>query len=332
MGDSGRPRIRAQRLADAPIIAPETHPGAGENIQGPSLIRVPDWVRRPLGRYYLYFADHKGTHIRLAYSDDLLGPWRIHPPGSLRIENSHFPADPPQVDEQELARAVARHRRIRRYNRLPHSLRKEFTTPHIASPDAHVDARNRRIVMYFHGLAGLGVQCSRAAVSRDGIDFHACPEVLGRTYLRVFRHAGVTYGIAMPGQVYRSADGLSGFEEGPTLFNPDMRHCALLRRGEFLHVFWTQVGHAPERILMSTIDLSVPWTRWKETRAVEVMRPERAWEGADLPLEPSLGSVAYGRVNQLRDPAIFEENGRVFLLYAVAGEAGIAIAELHLDH
>jgi hypothetical protein len=27
-------------------------------------------------------------------------------------------------------------------------------------------------------------------------------------------------------------------------------------------------------------------------------------------------------------PAIFEENGRVYLFYAVAGESGIAIAEL----
>ena len=115
------------------------------------------------------------------------------------------------------------------------------------------------------------------------------------------------------------------------LFNPDMRHCALLTRGDVLHVFWTQVGHVPERILLSTIDLSVPWTEWTEGDAVEIMRPERPWEGADQPLEPSLRSVAYGPVNQLRDPAIFEEDGRVFLLYAVAGETGIAIAELHFD-
>ena len=33
-------------------------------------------------------------------------------------------------------------------------------------------------------------------------------------------------------------------------------------------------------------------------------------------------------VNQLRDPAIFEEGGRIFLLYAIAGEQGIAIGEL----
>jgi hypothetical protein len=33
-------------------------------------------------------------------------------------------------------------------------------------------------------------------------------------------------------------------------------------------------------------------------------------------------------VNQLRDPAIFKENGKIYLLYAVAGEQGIAIGEL----
>ena len=26
------------------------------NINGPSLVRVPEWVENPLGKYYLYFA------------------------------------------------------------------------------------------------------------------------------------------------------------------------------------------------------------------------------------------------------------------------------------
>ena len=37
----------------------------GGNIQGPSLIKVPDWVENPLGNYYLYFADHRGIYIRI---------------------------------------------------------------------------------------------------------------------------------------------------------------------------------------------------------------------------------------------------------------------------
>jgi hypothetical protein len=35
------------------------------------------------------------------------------------------------------------------------------------------------------------------------------------------------------------------------------------------------------------------------------------------------------RVHGLRDPGILEDDGRVWLLYTVAGESGIAIAELH---
>ena len=77
--------VRAERLLAAPIITPDLHPSIGENIQGPSVIRVPDWVQNPLGAYYLYFADHKGTYIRLAYADDLLGPWRIHAPEACRL-------------------------------------------------------------------------------------------------------------------------------------------------------------------------------------------------------------------------------------------------------
>jgi len=35
-----------------------------------------------------------------------------------------------------------------------------------------------------------------------------------------------------------------------------------------------------------------------------------------------------GPVRQLRDPGIYRENGKTYLLYSVAGENGIAIAEL----
>jgi hypothetical protein len=52
--------IRVTRLANGPIIGPHLHPSIGVNIQGPSLIRVPDWIEHRLGAYYLYFANHKG--------------------------------------------------------------------------------------------------------------------------------------------------------------------------------------------------------------------------------------------------------------------------------
>ena len=341
--------VRVERLLDAPIIHPGTHPSIGENIQGPSLIRAPDWVEGPssarrvgpspaspaprasrsgerLGAYYLYFADHKGRYIRLAYADALKGPWTVHPPGSLRLEASGFLTEPPVPTAAQLAQAE------RRFGaRLQHSALLEITTPHIASPDVHVDTANRRIVMYYHGLEDVGTQVSRVATSTDGITFAARSEIIRSTYLRAFRHDGFTYAMAMPGRFLRSRDGFRDFQAGPLLFNADMRHAALAKRGDRLFVFWTQVGHAPERILLSVIDLTEDWMAWRESQAVEVLRPEREWEGSGAPLQPSVRSVAYGRVNQLRDPAVLVEDGRTFLLYAVAGERGIGIAEVFFE-
>jgi hypothetical protein len=319
--------VRAARLCDGPIIAPSLHPSIGVNIQGPSLIRVPDWVEDRLGTYYLYFADHKGSYIRLAYADALTGPWHVHPPGSLQLAQSRFLTEAPVPSAEELAAWQTHYRNAA----ISHDVLSEITTPHIASPDVHVDDVERRIVMYFHGLEAVGTQVTRVATSRNGIEFAARPEVLGRSYFRVFQYNGLTYALAMPGQLYRSRDGLSEFETGPVLFNPNMRHAALLQRGTELLVFWTRVGDAPERILLSRIDLTGDWMQWQDGPAVEVLRPERSWEGADAPAVPSVRSTAYGMVNQLRDPAIYEEDGRIYLLYAVAGESGIAAAEVLLD-
>ena len=321
--------MRVQRLLDGPIISAGLHPSIGVNIQGPSMIRAPDWIEGRLGDYYLYFADHKGRYIRLAYADNLLGPWRIHPPGSLQLEGSCFLTEPPKVTPEQVAQFEARLKQSGVV--ISHDLLSEITTPHIASPDVHVDQPGRRIVMYFHGLDGVGTQVTRVATSQNGIDFNAHPEVLGRPYMRAFEHDGMTYAMAMPGQFYRSKDGMHGFESGSHLFNPNMRHSAVMKRCGELWVFWTQVGETPERILLSRIDLTGDWDSWKERAPVEILRPERSWEGADAPLVPSVRSTAYGQVNQLRDPAIFEENGRVYLLYAVAGESGIAIAEVLMD-
>lgn len=62
-------------------------------------------------------------------------------------------------------------------------------------------------------------------------------------------------------------------------------------------------------------------------RDVEVLRPEVAFEGADLPAKASRAGASWERENALRDPAIFVEGGKAHLLYSYAGEQGIAITE-----
>ena len=47
------------KYPDPLIIQPNMLPNKdGDNINGPSLIKVPDWVENPLGKYYLYFSHH----------------------------------------------------------------------------------------------------------------------------------------------------------------------------------------------------------------------------------------------------------------------------------
>ena len=270
--------VTITRLMDKPIIGPDLHPSIGENIQGPSLMQVPDWVEDPLGEYYLYFAAHKGRYIRLAYADELTGPWRIHAPGSLPIEQSYFAATPPPITDEQLAELTAARSGVSGLGSpVSHDLALEFTMPHIASPDVLVDEETHKIIMYYHGLEGPAFQHPRVATSKNGIDFTAREENLGRSYFRTFKYEDMTYALAMPGQFYRSKDGFTNFEEGPRLFGPNMRHSAVIVRDNYLYVFWTRVGDAPESILLSTIDLRSDWMNWKESEEVMVLNPEFDW-------------------------------------------------------
>jgi hypothetical protein len=287
--------IEVERLGGGPIIRPNMDDRMGDNVNGPSLIAVPDWVPDPLGRHYLYFAHHDGRYIRLAYADSLTGPWRMHTPGVLPLAESHFEG-------------------------------------HIASPDVVVDHEARQIRLYYHGADNPTrsgqPQFTRVALSADGLRFAARDEILGRPYMRTVRYGDWHYSIAMPGVFYRSRDGISGFETGPTLFDSDMRHAALLVRDDRLLVFYTQVGDTPERILLSEIDLGRDWTAWRPSAPVVVLEPERDYEGGERELRPSVRGLAPAPVRELRDPAVFEDADGFYLLYSVAGENGIAIARM----
>lgn len=287
--------FRAVRFAENPIIHSGLHGSLGENINGPSLIRVPPWVRRPLSRYYLYFAHHGGNYIRMAYADNVRGPWTVYPPGALQLEAT-------------------------------------CCRNHIASPDVHVLCRQREIVMYFHGCTSEGQRSFRAC-SRDGLRFHAAGEILGPFYFRVFRHGGAWFAIAKRtdapagGVLLRSPDGIAKFEPGPFIL-PRMRHAAVLKTRDCLHIFYSRIGDCPERILVSTMPLSGNWRRWKPSAPQEVIKPELEYEGAALPLRPSKSGSAPGQVRELRDPAVWREAGKLYLLYSAAGETAICGAEL----
>jgi hypothetical protein len=302
--------MRAERLRDNPILRVDTaNPGIGDNVNGPSLVRVPDWVPNRLGRYYLYFAHHRDRFIRLAWADAVEGPWQVHAPGTLQRGES-------------------------------------ACLDHIASPDVFVDEGARQIRLYYHGvvhhpesepdphanaidLTRPFVQRTFCALSRDGLHFETGREPCGPSYFRVVRLPDAFYALAMPGLLYRSEDGLTGWQRGPQVLPDETRHHALLPREGCLHVFFTRAGDCPERILHTRLPTTGDWTTWKTEGESLVLEPEEPWEGADLPLRPSQRGQVMEPVRQLRDPCVFQDEGRLYLVYAVAGEQGLAIARLH---
>jgi hypothetical protein len=318
------------RFNENPLVSVSSSKTLGDNVNGPSVIRVPGWIQHPLGRYYMYFAHHKGAYIRLAYADSLAGPWKIYEPGVLNVSGTIFSR--PQPDP-------------------PNSPPTLYT--HVASPEIYVDDERKRLIMYVHGMwtdgrrwpsdprealawmRGHGyAQYTQTTFSSDGIHFEARPGVTLRTsYLRVFRLGDVYYGLARLGVVARTTDLMTPFELGPnpfagTPYAGRVRHVGLLLRGKILYVFYSAIGDAPERILLATIALDGDWLTWKASPPIEVLAPREPYECPSLAVSPSKPGESEGPENALRDPALFEEESRVILFYTVCGEQGIGAADV----
>jgi hypothetical protein len=296
--------IYLRRLADGPILHSGMLRGKeGNNINGPSLILAPDWLPNKLGKFYLYFAHHRGQSIRLAHADKLEGPWTVVHSGSLQLRDAKACHD------------------------------------HIASPDVHVDSNKQEILMFFHGVSLRSrSQKTFVARSKDGINFAAGEIPIADFYFRTVRYKDRWIAMSKGGVMYIS-DGLDGnyrmlskrvFEMRHPQGNApgDLRHVALNVSAEKLYVYYSQIGDVPERIYRSSIEVGGPVETWIAEDKQLVIEPQTAWEGANLPPAPSRAGAARGPENGLRDPAIFLWNNRAFILYSAAGESSIGIAEI----
>lgn len=292
--------FRVERLGLGPIIVPNMDARMGTNINGPSLIRAPDWLPAPPGRHLLYFAHHNGTYIRLAFADEVEGPWRTYEPGVLDLKNSGF------ID-------------------------------HIASPEIFIDEAAQELRLYFHGRTGYKpdggqIQGTRVATSRDGLHFTVKEPELGPAYFRVFEQAGTFYALARAGELLRSPDGIEPFESRgiPEGLPENIRHVALWRRSDDrLTLFHTVIGEAPEVIYTCDFFMDGDWTAWRAGPSSKVLQPDLDYEGRDVPTAPSVRGAIDTRANQLRDPDIhIAPDGTVYMPYSIAGEAGIALAKI----
>jgi hypothetical protein len=286
--------------SDAPLITPATDPLIGKNIAMPSVVKAPSWLPNRLGNYYMYFAAHNGRYIRLAYADSPIGPWTIYSPGSLR-----------DADVAPFSKTIS-------------------------SPDVFVSNNPDRIRMYFSTdvYAGSAQQWSGVAQSADGINFTlASTENIAKYYLRVWPWMGKYYGVfkgwsTAPAELAVSPDGIQRFlTQQIFTAHGSIRHMAVLIKDDIALIFYSKIGEAPERILLSTMKMSGPAASWQLSAPIEVLRPTLAYEGANHAIRASEKGPATN-VNQVRDPYILEDGGKTYLYYSIAGESGIAVAEL----
>jgi len=340
--------MQVERVPE-PLIQVGDDDTLGKSIHFPSVIRVPEWVDNPLGKYYLYFSHHHGEYIRLAYADSITGPWSIYQPGALNLSETQFPdrtmGGTSRLEYRNALFGELSNTLFRFYRLVAKNLNRHLPLPHISSPEVFVDDDSKEIRLYYHGLdvdsaTQRTEQFTRVGVSDDGISFTSRPEKLGNPYFRVFQWEGQYYALAQDLDsekqsergvtIYRSKDGTSGFELGPTILKQGVRHTGVRIKDNTLEVYFSRIGDTPERVLKSDIKLSKDWDTWSPSEPICILQPEIKYEGADIPLEPSGPGGTHKKRNELRDPDIFVENsGDTYLFYTIGGESGIALAKLY---
>ena len=218
-----------------------------DNIDGPSVIRIPDWI--PVSErvhedavYYTYFAHHGGDNIRLAWSASITGPWNL-----FNAQGSNAPERAWGVNGNNTGTLTPGS------GVLDLDLNDSFDelTPtdgslvgvnrHVASPDVMVDNANQRIVLYFHGpqMGDPNNQKTFVATSKYGLNFNPAtgqgPEnrgfqgevgrglrevIPGESYFRIFEVGGQTFAYSNNAELWQ-APVFNDVGEVNTLSNAD---------------------------------------------------------------------------------------------------------------
>ena len=326
----------------------------GKNMNGMSAIRIPDWIppadrADPGAVYYLYFAHHQGKYIRMAWAAKIDGPWTLYDVGA-GVE----PGDRGVVDLGGKPMPIG--------NGIV------LADNHIASPNAHVDDANQRIILYFHSGSRTSVdgevidgQRSFVATSDNGLEFAGDvePVILGNSYFNIFHYNGNTYALDNGATLFKAPDANNPWQAPPdwdfrnnlwvpfgSAYQADInadgyefstlrvRHVSTWVKGDTLYTFYSRRGATPpERLMMSTTDLSASdnHEEWDPSYPPEeIYRAQPGWEGGHLEVLPSESGSSPEDVNQLRDPCLFEDaDGELYLFYTGAGEDALGV--IHLE-
>lgn len=342
-------------IDEAWMIAQGATAAESDNINGPSCIRIPSWVAPgdradPSAVYYLYFADHNGDFIRMAWAVNLEGPW------------TGFRMDAALPLEDRGVLSLGSDGEITPGNGI-------VVDGHIASPQVFVDDVNQKFVMYYHGPSEHNGndkgQSTVVATSADGLNFNlpadggqadhgTKPVILGESYFRVFQQDGRFYAFSNTGDLWKApvdpflppagydyskdywdrgpnpfVDGVRA--QGWPLIRP--RHFGVLKRGNILYTILSYKEDRPEQLKMATFDfdeLPEGYNSWAPRfPEQELLSAQSGWEGGQFPPRASQSGAQAGGVNQLRDPGVFvDSDGRTYLFYCGQGETAIGLGQL----
>ena len=315
----------------------------GDNIDGPSMIRVPNFVQNRANsnaRYYLYFGHHDGDYIRMAWSRDPDRGFNLYRAGAS--VGTRGVLDNNNTNITNVGRGI------------------QLRRNHLASPDAHVDITNNRITLFFHHggpyrFNGRDTNSQRTFVveSRDGLSFRRGdirPFQLGPSYFKVFERNNRYFAVhndggpnVAPNNLFSVPGNYYNGNTLPTLWprrsagnmlnisgSRRVRHSGVLTQGNNLRHFYSVRGDSPERIYFTNVSISSSnANNWRGNYpGREVLRAVGGWEEGQRSPSPSVGG-AQTNVNQLRDPDIFQDNdGSLYMYYSGAGEEGIGVCAM----
>ncbi len=279
------------------------------NINGPCCIKAPEFFQNSPGKYLLYFAHHSGKYIRLAYSDSLFKNWKILDVQICSVDSS--------LDFHD----------------------------HVASPEVFIDQKNKDVYLFFHSREiGNRTQRTFLAKSKNGTQFNF-EKIKSKLpfYMRFFEFKNSTYAITKGGNLYQNKGDFvsddwislgnidSGKSNEEVMHNEpgSIRHVAIIKYGNEIFVFYTRIGDAPERIYASHLLMVNHLPRL--INEIEILRPLYKFEGSECCLEESSSGPSLGFENAVRDPYVFEEEGRYYLFYTIGGESGIAVCEINMQ-
>lgn len=279
-----------------------------ESICNPCLIKTPSWIKNKLGKYYLYFADHRGKFIKLLYSNHLDRDWKFLNKKILNIN----------------------------------SISKLDAHNHIASPEIYINNKEKKIYMFTHSHSRSKVgQWTYLSLSKDGINFsRKFNKPLAPFYFRFFNHKKYYYGIVKGGDLWRSKNIDAVYKKCQNLLtqkktkttlhnkNGSIRHLSILKKKNYLHCVFSKIGDKPEKIYYTKVFLSKNYLNWKFKKIKEILRPTFPYEGSNLKLKRSKPGDAPEPENALRDPYLFIDGKKTYMIYCVKGEKNFALCQI----